>query len=455
VELSKEIVRLEHSAIKLSVTVAKADVRAQYDELIASYAKNVQLPGFRKGKVPREVLERKFGESLKGELVGRVMEKAIQELMEAEDFPAESKPIAYSTPSVTDEPQLDFDRDLSFSVTYDAFPAVQVGNYKGLEIETPLADIGSEDLNRELDQIRERNAIVLDKDDGEKAVSGDVVTVSYSELDEEGAVIGGTERQDYVFTLGTGMNVYKFDAEITGLKKGQTKDFEKSYPADFEDAELAGKTKRLRATVSLIKTKKLPDLDDDLAQDVNEKYKTLADLKADIQARLQKTADKRIRELNVAAVLEKIMAATPIDLPESMIRAEQDMRWRDMARRFNTDSDQLLKILASSGKTYENLMAEWRPDVEKGLKSRLIVETLIKDLGLEAGEAELEAEMQTMAAGMDVSVDEVKKYYEQENMKEYLLDSIKENRLFDRLLAESKIKKGKKQKYLDLVGNNG
>jgi trigger factor len=106
------------------------------------------------------------------------------------------------------------------------------------------------------------------------------------------------------------------------------------------------------------------------------------------------------------------------------------------------------------GKSYEDMLAEWRPDVEKALKSRLIVDTLIKDLGITATDEELEVEMQSMAEGMNTSIDEVKKYYEQEHMKEYLREDVKERKLFDTLIAEAKVKKGKKQKYLDLMGNN-
>jgi trigger factor len=455
VVVSKEIARLEHSAVKLSVTIGAGEVRTQYDELLKSYAKSVQIPGFRKGMVPRAVLERKFGESLKGEAIGRIMEKSLQDLFESEDFPADARPLPYSTPSVQDEPVLDFEKDLSFAVVYDVFPEVKVGTWKGVEVETPVASVEEADVARELEQVRERNAVVLDKEDGAKVVKGDVVTVSYSELDGDGSVIAGTERQDYAFTVGTGHNVFKFDDEVVGMKKGGTKDFEKSYPADFEDKDLAGTTKKLRVTVQTVKEKKLPVLDDDLAQDVSEKYKTLADLKADLKAGLEKNLENRLRELKVNAFLEKTLETTKIELPESMIRVEQESRWRTLARRFNATSEQLLGIIQSSGKTYDDLLADWRPEVEKALKARLVVENLMKELGVEAGDEELEKEFETMASSMGTSVDEVKKHYEREDMKEYLREDLKERKLFDLLLAEAKLKKGKKAKYLDLISNNG
>jgi trigger factor len=453
--VSRDIAHLEHSAVQLTLTVGASDLRKQYDELIAGYAKNIQLPGFRKGKVPKDVLERKFGASLKGEALGKIMEKSVQEAFEAEDFPADARPMPYSTPSVKEEPALDFDTDLTFSVVYDVFPVFALGPHKGLEIEAPAVDIGAEDLNRELEQVRERNAVVLDKDEAAPTANGDVVTVSYCELDEAASAIPGTERQDFVFTVGSGYNIYKFDEDIIGMKKGESRDLAKTYGADFSDADLAGKSKRIRVTLQQLKEKKLPDLDDDLAQDVNEKYKTLADLKADLKANLEKTAEARLREMKVNSLLEKIAEATTVSVPESMVRIELESRWRNLARRFNASPEQLLKNLETTGKTYEGLLEEWKPDVEKALKSRLVVDALIKEYAVEASDEDVEKEFHTMAASMNMGVEEIKKHYEQENMKSYMKEDIKERKLFDLLLGESKIKKGKKMKYLDLVGNNG
>ncbi len=453
--VSKEISRLERSAVKLTVTVGKTDVKAQYDELLNSYGKSIQIKGFRKGKVPRDVLERKFGDALKGEALGRIMEKSLEELFQAEDFAAADRPLPYSTPSVKDEPKLDLASDLTFTVEYDVFPAVKVGTWKGLEVEAPAAAVAAEDIDRELEQLRERNAVVIDKDDAGKVAKTDVVTVSYAELAEDGSVVPGGERQDYVFTVGSGQNVFKFDDEIVGMKKDETKTFDKTYGADFPDPEFAGKTKKLRVTVTALKEKKLPALDDDLAQDISEKYKTLEDLKADVKSNLEKTLENKLRELKVNALLEKILETTTIDVPESMVRIELDSRWRQLARRFNANADQLMGILAASGKDYEGLMAEWRPDVEKALKSRLVVENLMKELDVKVEDADLEKEFETMAASMSVGVDEIKKHYERDDMKDYLREDIKERRLFDLVLAETKVKKGKKVKYLDLVAQNG
>jgi trigger factor len=442
--------------VRLTVTVGKEEVREQYDALIADYAKKVLIPGFRKGKVPKDVLVRKFGGALNDEALNRIIGKSIKDLFEdPEALPPEAKPLPYRDPELKETPVLDPEQDLSFSVVYDVLPKVEVPQWEGIEIEIPEVEVEKEDIDRELEALRERNALVLDRDDGAQAAKDDVVTVSYSELDEQGQALAGTERQDYVFTLGSGMVFYKFDDEILGMKKGETRDFDKSFPQDYEDPVLAGTTKKLRVTLTALKEKQLPDLDDDLAQDVNEKYKTLEDLKNDIRTRLTKNLENRLRSLKIQGLLEKFLEKTDIPVPESMMRLELESRWRSMARRFGVSPEQLLKILSSGGKGYDQVLDEWRPEVKKALQSRLIVETLIKDLALEAPDEDLEKEFETLAANSETSLEDVKKYYEQETMRDYLRENIKEHKLFDKILSEITIKRGKQQKYLDLTANNG
>jgi trigger factor len=455
VAVSKEITPQEHSSVKLTITVDRDDVRAQYDDLLKEYAKNLQIPGFRRGKVPREVMVRKFGDSLKGEALGRIVEKSMTEVFEDESMAREQKPLPYSSPRLEGEPKLDLDADLVFSVVYDVLPAVNVGQWKGLEAEAPDAAVTDEDLNRELEEVRDRSAFVLDRDEGAAAEKGNVVTVNYCETGENGGVLPGTERQDFVFTLGSGYNKYQFDDEVTGMRKGETKDFEKAFPAGFADEELAGTTKKIRVTLSALKEKKLPDLDDDLAQDVDEKFKTLEDLKNSIRERLERNLERKLREIRISRILEEIVENTPVDIPESMIRMELESRWRNLARRFNTSSENIVKMMSASGKDPEEIQNEWRPEAVRALHSRLIVETLIEQEKFEASDGEVEREIERQAGEMETTVEEVKKYYEDETVREYLREDIKEKKLFDILLAENTIKPGKREKYVDIMENNG
>jgi trigger factor len=454
VTVTREITRLEKSSVKLSMKVGKDDVLSEYNGLLKDYAGKVQLPGFRRGKVPREVLERKFGDVLKRETLSQIIQKSVEEVFNDEAFPREDKPLPYSNPQIQDDPKLDLDADLQYSVVYDTLPKVKIEKYEGFEAEVPDVSIEEEDLSRELESLRERNSIVLDKDEGEAAASGDVVTVDYCEL-EDNQPVESSKREDFTFTLGSGHNTYQFDDDLAGMKKGETREFTRTYPEDFRDKDLAGKTKKLKVALTALKVKKLPDLDDDLAQDVDDKFKTLEDLKNNIRERLNDDLENRLRGLKVSRILEKIMEKTPVDIPESMLRVELDSRWRNLAHRFNTDAGGLFKIMGSSEERANSIIEEWKPDAVKALHSRLIVETLMEDMKLEASDEEVEKELKRVADESAVSVEEVKKHYEDERMMEYLKEDIKEHKVFDILLEKNIIKTGKREKYIDLITNNG
>jgi len=450
VNITKDIQRLEKSSVKLSITIGKDDVRSEYDELLASYTKTIQIPGFRRGKVPRDVLVRKFGDALKGEAMGKIIEKALEEVFGGEALTRENKPLPYSTPRMDEEPRPDLENDLKFSVVYDVLPEVKVEKWQGLEAEIPTVSIGYEDINRELEAIRERNSFVLDKNDDESAVPGDVLTVDYCELDDVGEILAGSEREDFTFTLSSFNNIYQFDDEVAGMKKGETKEFSKTYPEDHKD--YPGQTKKIRVTLTALKTKKLPDLDDDLAQDVDEKYKTLEDLKNNIRNRLDKDLEQRLKDTKINKLLEIIMEKTPVEIPESMMRVELDARWRNLARRFNTDANGLYKMMGNE--RAESIIEEWKPDAARVLHSRLIVETLIEELKIDAGDEEVEKELERLANENEASIEDIKKYYEEEQMIEYLKEDIKERKFFDMLLEKNTVKSGEKKSYIDLVSNN-
>lgn len=454
--ITKDITRLEKSSLKLSVTVGIDDVRSEYDELLSTYAKSAQLPGFRKGKVPREVLIRKFADALKAEAMGKIIEKSLGDIFKDETFPRENKPLPYSSPRLEDEPKLDLNSDFKFSVFYDVLPEVKVEKWQGFEVEVPDVSVSEEDISREIEGVREYNSIVQDKDEGDAAASGDVVTINYCELageSEDGTVLEGSERDDFTFNLGSGSNIYEFDGEITGMKKGETKVFTKTYPEDHKD--FPGKTKKLKVTLTALKIKKLPDLDDDLAQDVSDKFKTLDDLKNNIREGLDKNLQESLRNLKINRILEKIMEVTPVEIPESMLRIELDSRWRNLARRFNTDTDGLYKIMGSSPDAAGTIIESWKPDALKALHSRLIAETIIEEQKLEASDDDIEKEFERIAAENKTGIEEAKKYYESEDAMVYLKEEIKEHKFYDLLLEKNTTKTGEKMNYMDMIPNKG
>ncbi len=449
--MTKKIERLERSAVKLTITVSREDVAKEYKVLLADYAKNMQIDGFRKGKVPSSVLERKFGDALKIDAMGRIMESSVEEVVKE----IEEKPLAYSTPSVDEEPKFALDEDFTFSVTYDVFPSVPAANWKGLEIEIPQVAIAAADEEKELAEIRERNAIVVEKAEGSVAAKADVATVAYHELAEDGSIVEGSAREDFTFEIGTGYNLYKFDDEVIGMKKGEEKKIAKSFPADYEYKELAGRSLTVAVKLSNLKAKNLPALDDELAQDVSEKYKTLADLKADLRKQLDKRLEDKLRQLREKAVIDGILDRVKVELPASMVNAELAMRWENLKNQMGFDSDEKLdRILSFSGKTRNDLFNDWRPNAEKAITTRLVLEKLSEEGKYECSDADLDAEWKRMSEESGLSIDEIKAEYEKRGSLEYLKSRVKEDKLLADILAATKVKNGKKLAFVDLFADN-
>ena len=447
--LSKKIEELEKSAVKLTVTVAKEDVAENYNQIITKYAKNAQIPGFRKGHVPVAVLERKYGNALKADVTADIIDKALNELFSDENE-KEIRPLPYAQPQMESMPEFDTTKDLTFTVTYDVFPKVKDIDLKGVSIKETQSEVGDKELEEELKAIQERNATVIDKKDDETAEKDNIVTINYAELGEDGKLIESSKREGFVFTIGTGENIYKIDDDIIGMKKGETKEITKTYAADDSDKELAGKTKKISVTVTALKVRNLPALDDELAQDVNSNYKTLDDMKADIRKNLELAMNRRINELKSNALLEALVEKNKFDIPASMLKAEVENRWRMMAQQFQTTTEQLEKLFASSGQTKEEMLKNWEPDSEKMLKARVIVDALLRERNISVTPEEIEEEYSRIAAESNVTVEEVKKHYSDPRAKEYLIDDAKEQKLYKQLYSEVKVSKGDKVSFADL-----
>ena len=448
-KFTKEFKNLEKSAVELTVTIAKKDVAEAYENTLKNYVKNAQIPGFRKGHVPANVLERKYGDSIKADTLGTLIDQSFDEIFKKE---TENRPLPYAQPTMEKAPELDITKDLTYTVKYDVFPKVEVKDFAGVNVKEPQVTITDDDLSDELKTIQERNATVTEKKDG-VVEKDNIVTINYVEVGEDGKEITDTKREDYVFTVGSGENLYKIDDEVVGMKKDETKEITKNYKKDFENSDLAGKTVKLNVTVKAVKIRDIPALDDDFAQDVNDKYKTLQDMKDDIKKNMELAVSRRVKELKNNSLLEQLVEKNKFDIPASMLAAELDGRWRMMAQQFQTTPEQLDKMIAASGQSKEAMLNEWTGDSEKMLKSRIIVDSLIRARNISVTPEEIEEQYKRIADEGGMTVEEVKKHYEDPRSKEYLIDDTKENKLYDQLYKEVKVSKGDKISFKDLFNN--
>jgi len=444
---NKELEKLEHSAVKLTVTIEQQALKDEYADLLNKYTKDAHIKGFRKGKAPAEILERKFGEGLRQEATANSIENALKKIFEEID----EKPLPYSTPELEDEDMdSDIDKDLTFTVTYDVFPEIILGNYKELDIKEPQVEITDEDEKRELETLQEQNAVVMDKPD-ETVAKDDIITIDYVELGDDDSEIEGTKREGFVFTVGSGYNLHKIDDDTIGMKKGESKTIEKEYPEDYEIDILKGKKVRLQVMVTAVKIKDIPELDDELAQDVSDDYETLDDLKKDLQEKLKQAADQKVRENKVNQILEKMADNSTLELPESMIQAELDNSWQQFLVRSRIPEDQADNILAAQGTDREALREEWRPSTEKRLKSRLLLSKIIEEEKIEIADNDIEETIVKQAEQNKMKPEDLRNQYEQGNYMHLLTDEIKDKKVLDFLIEQAKITPGDKVNFLDFI----
>lgn len=426
-KLTTEFTNLEKSAVKLTVTIAKKDVQESYNSIVAKYVKTAQIPGFRKGHVPANVLERKYGDAIKADALSEIIDKSLNEIFEKE---TENRPLPYQQPVMDQVPEFDVSKDLTYTVTFDVFPKVEVKDFSGIEVKEPQVTVGDKELEEELKAIQERNAVVMDKKADEAAEKDNIVTVDYKEEN-------GENRNGYVFTVGSADDIYKISDDVIGMKKDETKEVSKD-------------DKKITLTVKAIKTRQLPALDDDLAQDVSEKFKTLDDLKADIKRNLEVAKTRKIAEIKSQSLLEQLVEKNAFDIPASMLAAELDGRWRMMAQQFQTSPEQLEKMIVASGQTKEAMLEQWTGDSEKMLKSRIIVDSLLRSKNISVTPEEIEAQYAKIAEDGGMTVEEVKNHYSDPRSKEWLIEDTKEQKLYEELYKEVKVSKGDKVSFADL-----
>ena len=447
---SKEVTAKDNSAVELTVTIKKEAAKEAYTKLLNDYSKKIQIKGFRKGKAPSHILEQKYGDGIKEEVAMNLVEESLKIVFEE----IEEKPLPYSTPALQEGAELkNFDEDYKFSVIYDVFPTLKVGEYKDLEIEVPDVKVLKKDEDRELEKLREQNAVVIEKTEG-SVEKDDIVTINYCELDKDGNETEGSSREDFVFTVGTGYNIYKIDDDIIGMKKDEEKILDKDFPDDFENKDLAGKSVKIKVKVTTIKVNELPELDDELAQDISEKYKTLKDLRADIKKNLKETLDKKLKEIKLEKLMDKIIESSEIPVPESMLQAEIQNSWQNFLVQSRMDEQQILQILEMQGKSKESLIDEWRPNSEKSLRVQLLMAKLIEDEKIEATEEEIEEEIKEQAIGSGQKYEEFKELIEKNNYTPHIESDVKNKKFIDFLISKNTITKGKKVDYLDLLENN-
>ena len=434
----KSVKELENSQAALTLTIDAASIEDVYTKRIQKYSKDLALPGFRKGHVPASVIERKFGDSIREESTFDAMESALQDAIKELDV--KDKPLPFSTPVLQDEDKLlpfKKDSDITFTVVYDVKPVFELPQYTGLEINVPEIEVTEKDIDSDVENLRNQNAIIKNKSG--KAENGNIATINYVEIDENGNEIESTKRNDFTFTIGTGYNFYKLDNDVIGMKKDEEKTVEKSYTEEDNIPGYAGKTVKLSIKLTELKERELPEVDDEFAQDIKDEYKTVKDMRDGIRKDLEKKAEDAMKTEKEDAVVKAIAEKTSFTIPQSMIQAELDSRWRNLIRSSSISEDQLLKFLEMQGETKESFQNGWKDEVTAMLRSQLVLDAIRDKENFEISEEDLNAECEKQLKNVPES--------EKESYKEIIKDNMQFEKVIPFLLENNTFKSESKVSY--------
>ena len=416
--------------VKFEITVEAEKFDEAIKKVYFKSAKYFNIPGFRKGKAPMQIVEKYYGKEIFYEdAFNEVAQDALEEAV------AENKVEVVSRPEV-DIKQIEKGKDLIFTVVMQTKPEAELGKYKGIEIPKIEYNVSDEDINHELGHMQEHNSRLISVDD--RAVEkGDIATIDFEGFVDDKAFDGG-KAENYDIELGSNTFIPGFEDQIVGMKIDEEKDVNVKFPDEYFSKELAGKDATFKVKLHEIKKKELPKLDDEFAKDVSE-FDTLDELKADIKTKLEKqNADKEKYETE-EAVVKALCENVKVDIPSGMVETEVDRMLNDFKQRLSYQGLKLDQYLKMLGKTEEEMRKEYEPQAIEGIKSRLAIEAVIKAEKIEATDKEIEDKMKEMAKNYGKENDEA--FLKNENVRNYIKEGLESEKAIDFLIKNAKIKK--------------
>ena len=420
--------------IKLEITIEAEKFENAIKKVYFQSAKYFNIPGFRKGKAPQNIVERYYGKEI-------FYEDAFNELVpsEYEEALEVNKIEAVSRPEI-DIITMEKGQDLVFTATVQTKPEVELGKYKGIEIEKIEYNVKDEDIENELADMQDKNARLITIDN-RPAQEGDTAKIDFEGF-VNGIAFDGGKAEGHDLVLGSGSFIPGFEEQVIGMKIGEEKEIKVTFPEEYFSKDLAGKEATFKVKLNELKKKELPELDDEFAKDVSE-YDTLKELKDSIKERLEKQNKDREKYEKQDAVVRVLVDEMKVDIPSGMIEMETENMMRDMEQRMSYQGLKMEQYLKMINKTEDEFKKAYEPQAIEAIKSRLGIEAVIKAEKIEANEEEIKAKIEEMAKNYGK---EAKELEENENIKNYIKEGIEQEKAIEFLVANSKEKKAKAKK---------
>jgi trigger factor len=422
--------KLDDNKMLLEVTVAEAEVAAALDVAFKKVAAKANVPGFRRGKVPRQVFEARFGvESLYEEAIDDLLPKAYKAAL------AEAKVEPLDRPEV-DVVQFAKGQEAKLRFTVELMPAFDVGEYKGVQVAKSETAVSDAAIDAELKKLQERHARLVDVAHSEAQI-GDTVTIDYcGSIDGVEFAGGKAERQNLV--LGSGSFIPGFEEQLIGMQRDESRDIQVAFPPDYRAEHLAGKGAVFAIKLHEIKRKELPALDDDFAKEVSD-FETLAEFTADLRNRLTQAAERNAETKLENEVVAKVVGQTSFDVPKVLAERELDSMVEDMSHSLAKSGMELPQYLQRTGMSMTELREGWRESAMQRVKTRLVLEKISDLENISVSKEELDAYLQAMGASMGRKVEELRKMLIERGQIPGVIESLRTSKTVDFLVQQAQV----------------
>ena len=415
--------------LKLTFTVPASRFEEAIMDVFKKSAKYFNIPGFRKGKAPFKIVERYYGDNI-------FYEDAFNELAPVvyDEEIAENKIEVASRPQI-DVVQMEKGKDLIFTAIVATKPEVKLGKYKEIPLKKIEYKVTDEDIDHEINHMAEHNSRMVTVENRE-VKDKDIVTIDFEGF-VDGKAFEGGKAENHELTIGSKTFIPGFEDQIIGMKIGDEKDIKVTFPKDYFSKDLAGKEATFHVALHGIKEKQMPTIDDEFAKDVSE-FDTLEELKKSIKEKMQKENEERSKHETEDAAIEEVCKNTNIEIPEGMIELEIDNIMQNLDQRLSYQGLNLEQYLKMMGKTEADFRKDYKEQAEKNVKTRLVLEQIVKDEKIKEDEKYIKEKIEEMAKQYNKKVEDLEK---NEELKNYLAESSKTEQAVKLIVDNAKISK--------------
>ena len=406
--MSVQVEKLEKNMAKLTIEVSAAEFEKALEDAFLKNKNKISIPGFRKGKVPRQIVEKMYGSGIFYEdAANALIPDAYSEALD------ECEEDIVSSPEI-DVTQIEKGKSFIFTATVALKPEVKLGKYKGVKVEATDVTVTDEEVDAKIEKERENNARTIEVTD-RPVKDGDMTVLDFEGF-VDGVAFDGGKGENYPLTIGSGAFIPGFEEQLVGAEIGKEVEVNVTFPEDYQAEELKGKAAVFKCTIKEIKEKELPALDDEFASEVSE-FDTLEEYKKDIKETLTIEKEKAAREAKEAAVIDAIIADSEMDIPEAMVTTQQKQMIDEFAQRMQMQGFSMEQYFQFTGASLDKMMEQVKPQAETRIKSRLVLEAVAAKEGIEATEEDYEEEIKTMAEVYQMEPDKIKEMLPEKSVK--------------------------------------